>query len=133
VTATTAPTLAPTVVVVRATATSTAFNCSVTESSPAFGYDMPPGGDFDGRWVVKNTGTSNWSAGEIDVVYVSGTKFQVSVDALDITSAVEKTKTMTVIVDMLAPKDEGRYTATWAVKRNSETLCNLSVTIDVVK
>lgn len=115
------------------TATSTAYNCTVTEASPAFGADIRFGGDFDGKWVVKNTGTETWSSGDVDIKYVSGTKFQVSVDALDLGKDVAKGESYTIIVDMLAPADAGRYSASWAVTRGSQTICWLPLTIDVVK
>lgn len=115
------------------TATSASFNCSITESSPDYGADIRPGGDFDGRWVVKNTGSEVWSASEVDIKYISGTKFQVNVDAMDLGGDVAKDGTYTIIVDMLAPNSAGRYTASWAVVRGSQTLCWLPLTIDVVQ
>jgi len=114
-----------------ATATLSTYNCTITESSPEFGYDMRAGGDFDGRWVVKNTGAETWESDEVDIKYISGTKFQTDVDALDLSADVAKNKSLTVIVDMLAPNSAGRYSAVWAITRGSQTICILPLTIDV--
>jgi hypothetical protein len=115
------------------TPTAGPLGCTITESSPPSGADLTPGVDFDGRWVVKNTGTDTWRASEVDVRYVSGTKFQVRVDAFDLPADVAPNGTFTIIVDMLAPKDPGRYTANWAVIRGGTTICSLPLVIDVVQ
>lgn len=116
------------------TATITGYSCVMTGSTPPFGYDLPPGGDFDGNWTVVNNGSVDWATNEIDVVFVSGTRFQENdIDSFDLPAAVARTKTFNVVIDMLAPREPGRYTATWALKRGGTTLCNLPVTIDVVQ
>lgn len=121
-------TLAP-----AATATPSSYNCSVTDSSPDFGWDIRPGGDFDGRWTVKNTGTDAWKASEVDIKFVSGTKFHTNVEAMDLGADVAKDGSYSIVVDMLAPNETGRFSTTWAVVRGSQTLCVLPLTIDVVQ
>lgn len=115
------------------TATSSAYNCTITEQSPSFGYDIRKGSDFDGRWVVKNTGSETWTTSDVDIRYVSGEKFQTNVDALDLSSNVAKNDSFTIIVDMLAPNNTGRYSATWAVYDGGQTICVLPITIDVTE
>lgn len=115
----------------RFTATSSSYSCSITEFSPAYGYEVRAGGDFDGRWVVKNNGSETWRADEVDVKYVSGTEFQDRVDAFDLPSDVAKKKEFTIVVDMLAPDSPGTYTTYWAVVRGGTTLCSLPLTIRV--
>lgn len=113
------------------TATSSSYSCTITELSPEFGYDMRAGGDFDGRWEVKNTGSETWEADDVDVRYISGTEFHDRVDAFDLPEDISKGETYTVVVDMLAPDSPGRYTTYWAIMRGSQTLCSLPLTIDV--
>lgn len=113
-------------------ATPANFGCTLTDQSPPFGYDLPPGGDFDGRWTIKNTGAQTWAVNEIDIEYVSGAKFQTDTDGFDLPVAVAKDATYGVVVDMLAPREAGRYSATWQVRRGSQVLCTLPITIDVV-
>jgi hypothetical protein len=116
----------------NATVTVTGYSCQLLESTPAFGYDLPPGGDFDGRWVIRNNGSVSWTANEIDLVFVSGTRFQeADITSLDL-PAVASGASHTIVLDMLAPRDAGRYSANWEIRRGSQVLCSLPLAIDVV-
>jgi uncharacterized protein YceK len=133
------PTLAPTKTPVPwtstpvYTATSTAYNCTITDVSPKSTDTVKKGTDFDGKWVVKNTGTEAWYHGDIDIKYISGTKFQVAgEDLLDMKSDVAHDASYTVIVDMVAPSSAGTYTATWALVRSGTTVCTMPLTVVVV-
>lgn len=132
-TATPTRTLVPWTVTPAFTATSSAYNCTITEQSPPFGYDLRPGIDFDGKWIVKNTGTQPWVTSEVDIKYVSGTKFQSKVDMLDLSANVAVGGSYTIIVDMFAPTTTGRYSTAWAIVRGGQTICTLPITIDVVQ
>ncbi len=115
------------------TATSTAWNCTITSVSPKSTDTIKKGYDFDGNWVVKNTGTETWLHTDVDIKYISGTKFQVAgEDLLDLKSDVAHDASYTVIVDMVAPSDAGTYTATWALVRSGMTVCTLPLTVVVV-
>ena len=115
------------------TATSTAYNCTITEVSPNATTTVKKGVDFDGRWVVKNTGTETWLKGDIDIKYISGIKFQIAgEDILDLKSDVAHDASYTVIVDMVAPTTVGSYVATWALVRSNTTVCTLPLTVIVV-
>lgn len=115
------------------TATTPPLACSIEEQSPAFGADLKPGADFDGRWVIKNTGTETWQADTLDFKFISGEKFHTGgADLLDLERDVVIQGTYTFVLDMLAPNNDGRYTTNWALVRGGETICALSLTIDVV-
>jgi hypothetical protein len=122
------PTLPP-----AATNTPVNVGCKITDQSPAFGDDFPKEADFDGRWVVKNTSTSAWASSAVDVKYISGTKFQTKVDIFDLKSDVAVDGSITIVVDMLTPKTNGRYSTTWALVQGGTTLCTLGITLDVNK
>ena len=109
------------------------YACSITSSSPAPTITYTPGSDFDGNWVVKNTGTQTWQQHAVDIKYISGTKFQAKGDLFDLQSDVVSGASYTVIIDMFAPMDPGSYQATWAIIQNSLTICTLNVNITVVK
>ena len=115
------------------TATSTAYNCTITSVTPKTTDTLKAGQDFDGNWVVKNTGTSGWLMVDTDFKYVSGTKFQTKGDLFDFKSDVAVGASYTVIVDMLAPTDAGTYLASWAIVRSNQTICTLNLTVVVVK
>jgi hypothetical protein len=114
----------------RAVAT-IAYGCKVNAQLPKFGESFDKNSPFDGKWTVTNTAEKTWSKDQVDFKYISGTKFQEHVDALDLTSDVAKSNEYTVIIDMLAPKDSGRYSATWAFVQGSTILCPVYVTVNV--
>ena len=108
------------------------YACSVTSTSPASGASLKVNSEFDGKWVVKNTGTKAWEKSAVDIKYVSGTKFQTKGDLFDLGADVASKDSYTIIVDMLTPKTAGSYKASWAVVQDSLTLCTLSLNINVV-
>jgi hypothetical protein len=120
------PTHAPTF-----TSTPAAYQCTLISQSPAIGATYSPGADFDGNWKVKNTGTKEWDSGSIDFSYLDGTKFQKSVNGVDLKSNVSPGGETSFIVDMLAPKDKGTYTAHWGLVGSGYRFCVVTVTITV--
>lgn len=130
------PTLTPTNTLIpwtntpRATATY-AYNCTINEQGPAYGDDFPKNAPFDGSWTVTNTGSKVWEAGQVDFKYISGTKFQDNVSALDLANDVGKDKSYTVVIDMTAPAANGRYSTTWGFVEGGNILCLVGLTIDV--
>jgi hypothetical protein len=121
------PTETPTV-----TSTSTEYQCQIISVEPGSNRTFTQGGDFDGKWTLKNTGTEKWG-GEVDWVYISGTEFQTGGNSADLPSDVDPSKEVTVIVDMLAPRQAGTYEATWGLKRNDRIMCQSKITITVVQ
>ncbi|OJX40575.1 MAG: hypothetical protein BGO78_06220 [Chloroflexi bacterium 44-23] len=112
------------------TPTSEAYQCSVVSASPRMNQEYPPGGDFDGRWTLKNIGTESWDAG-VDLVFMSGTRFQTGPDAFDLPQEVDVNNSVDMIVDMLAPRDAGTYESNWALRKGSIYFCNLRLVIKV--
>ncbi len=110
--------------------TSEAYQCSIVSAFPEPNHQFPPGGDFDGRWTLKNTGTQTWESG-VDLVYISGTKFQTRGDAVDLPSIVDPSNSVEVIVDMLAPHEPGTYETNWALRKDGNYFCNLRLVIKV--
>jgi hypothetical protein len=121
-TATTTPTVTP---------TRSDFNCQLVSSSPALNQVYPPGGDFDGRWTFKNTGSEVWDRDKVDFLFISGTRFQENVDKLDLTTNVNKGDSMDFIIDMLAPRSAGTYSATWGLKKDDVVFCSAVIQIIV--
>jgi hypothetical protein len=113
------------------TSTPQGYACSVISTSPKSTDTIKVNVDFDGNWVVKNTGTITWDQAATDLKYISGTKFQTKADVFDFKSSVAADAQYTAVVDMKAPSSAGTYTATWAVVQNSLTLCTLNLSITV--
>lgn len=119
----------------RPVSTATPVNtaCRIEDQSPVFGADLNRNADFDGVWKVKNTSKTIWSSSAVDIKYLSGTKFQTKVDILDLPSDVAVDGTYTVVLDMRAPDQTGRFSTTWAITQGSTALCTMSLTIDVIE
>jgi hypothetical protein len=113
-------------------ATPVGYACSITSAAPASTVTLKKGSDFDGKWVVKNTGTQTWSKANADIKYISGTKFQTKGDLFDLQSDVASGDSYTVTIDMLAPATAGAYQASWAIVQGSLSICALEVAITVV-
>lgn len=114
----------------EATATSELYQCSIIYSQPN-GATFPPGGDFDGKWNLRNTGTQQWSD-EFDWVFVSGDRFQVSADVVDLNQYINPGNDVTFIVDMIAPNQPGTYKAKWSLRTNQNLFfCESEITLTV--
>jgi hypothetical protein len=113
--------------------TSVNFNCTVIDTLPKVTDKLAPRDDFDGNWVVMNTGLETWLMNDIDIVYVNGTKLQnpATLNGLDLTVNVLKNDKYTIIVDMVAPVEPGVYYTTWAMKHGATLMCYLPLTITV--
>jgi len=113
------------------TPTQAAFSCAVTNVSPKSSDTVKVDADFDGSWTVKNTGTETWNAGNTDIRYSDGTKFQTSGDLQDLANDVAPNGTYTITIDMKAPSSNGTYTTTWGVYLEDGSVCPLNLTINV--
>ncbi len=114
----------------EASPTSELFQCQVLYLFPN-GASFPPGGDFDGKWTVRNTGKEQWSD-QFDWVFISGDRFQVSSDLVDLPQYINPGNETDFIVDMLAPRQSGSYSAKWALRTSSNLyFCESEITLTV--
>ena len=113
------------------TPTRLAYGCLVTDYLPKATTTYGVSVNFDGSWVIKNTGTEKWIHSDIDVRYSSGTKFQKTKDGIDLTSDVASGDTLTVGIDMVTPATVGTYSTIWVVARGDEVICTLPLTVVV--
>ncbi len=107
------------------------YNCKIESTSPQLGQKYPPAGDFDGHWVVSNTGNKSWDLGNVDFLYISGEKMHTGADKQDISKTVAKGEKLDLILDMLAPRNAGTYQTTWALKTGNVTYCYVTLSIVV--
>jgi hypothetical protein len=108
-----------------------AGGCSIVSFSPEINAVLAPNAGFDGKWEIKNKSDGTWLQNEVDIRYVSGTKFQVKVDTVDLAGDVGEEENTTVVVDMQAPGTAGTYVTNWAIYRGNDVLCGLGLTIKV--
>ncbi len=108
------------------------YQCQWVKQKPADWTVFKPGVDFDMVWTVKNTGTKNWEPTDIDLMYLRGQKMQTFFDLTDLPALVKPGQTIDLLVDMIAPKTPGNYSATWTLKGTHE-FCTLTISITVAK
>ena len=106
------------------------YACQVLSVSPANGTSMSKNTDFDAVWSVKNIGQKTWDSNSVDFVYDSGAKFY-KVAGYDLKSSVKPGETTSLGADMVAPKDSGTYTTTWALRVGQNYFCKMNLTMNV--
>lgn len=106
------------------------FACQVLRVSPANGTSYASRTDFDAKWTIQNIGKKDWDRNSVDYIYLNGDKFHKTA-AYDLSKNVKIGETVDVIVDMVAPRDNGSYTTNWSLRVGSQTFCTLALTIRV--
>lgn len=104
--------------------------CRLISTDPANNQVIDPRKDFDARWVVRNIGERTWRSDEVDYIYYSGTEMHKS-QAYDLSKNVTPGETVTITVDMIAPRNEGTYSTTWTLRSGRTQFCRLSISIVV--
>ncbi|HEY9077284.1 MAG TPA: NBR1-Ig-like domain-containing protein [Anaerolineaceae bacterium] len=133
----TLPTAPPTWTSIPPTPTATAtrtpspYQCKLLSQSPSNGTIIPPNNDFDAVWSVQNSGSLTWDSSNVDLKYISGTKFQERTDTVDLDENIEPGYSKKFIVDMRAPGSNGTYNTTWGLVRNGVTICAFTMQIVV--
>jgi hypothetical protein len=128
-------TLSSPTAVVPATSTANAtsnqaYSCQILSVTPANGTSFAGRTDFDATWKVRNNGQRNWNKDIVDYIYWSGDRIQ-KVDTYDLQTTIRRGESTDLIVDMVAPKNNGTYTTVWSMRAGTETFCTLSLTIVV--
>jgi hypothetical protein len=111
--------------------TPTANACELLSVNPTL--SMHPKDTFNAIWVVRNTGTVEWSVYSIDYKYVNGKHINLGADGFDLPYTVSPGGTVTIKVYMQAPQGTGTFTTNWAIGNKKITVCKLPLTIKVVK
>ena len=106
------------------------YSCQLVSQEPDNGAVFNPNADFDGRWRVRNTGTSKWDQNSTDYRYASGDKFHQQ-GAYDFPKTVPVGDAVNLIVDMRAPKNAGTYTTRWEIRIGDNHFCTMRLTIEV--
>jgi hypothetical protein len=102
------------------------YACSAYRQAPKHREQLKPGARFRIQWVVQNTGTSAWPAGQ-DVRFSSGSDMG-EVSAMEIGKPLGPNEATTIALDATAPNKRGIYSMTWTVAGQG---CSLYVEIQV--
>jgi uncharacterized protein YraI len=108
--------------------------CTVTAQNPVDGTAFSPGTGFSTTWVLQNTSSDRWDAGEYDIAYVGAAAnlpLHQGADRYDLASTVESGWTYNFSVPMIAPFDPGVYGELWQVVLGNQPVCQFYVYIEV--
>ncbi len=108
------------------------YLCQIISQSPESWTQFKPRHTFDATWKLKNSGRLGWGSA-VTLVYVSGTRMHDYGDSYALGKAVDPGKSITVIVDMTTPKQEGIYETTWGLQIHQSVFCTLNLMIRVYK
>ncbi len=109
------------------------YACQLIDKYPDNWTAFKPRTKFEARWTVKNTGTLSLQPVHVVLEYISGVKMHVFKDRQALTTEAAPDKLLLLIVDMIAPKVQGDYTAVWGLveARTGATLCSFTAKIIV--
>jgi hypothetical protein len=106
------------------------MECRLISQDPEDGTEFAPNTDFDAVWRVRNTGTAAWDENGIDFAYVSGRKMHKRA-VYDLPDNVNKGESINLVVDMVAPEENGTYKVVWSLRRGGNDFCHVDLTIKV--
>jgi hypothetical protein len=106
-------------------------NCSVVYQNPTDDSVMTPSSTFSMRWTLKNNSSESWRADSVDLRFMSGQKMHSGADVRDMAYDVGAGGAIDILVDMMAPAEEGQYTSNWALLSGSSPVCRFYITIKV--
>lgn len=105
-------------------------NAAFIIQSPVDGTVFSPGEDFDATWTLMNTGTTTWTT-NYSYRLSGGTDFAVN-DYYGLSEEVKPGERITLIADMEAPSQAGRYTSNWDLRNeNGDVFFSFYMTIVV--
>lgn len=109
------------------------YACELIEKIPDQWAAFKPRNTFQAIWKVKNTGTMAWLPGRVVLKYISGVKMYTGEDRQDLTTETAPGSLLLLIVNMMAPKEQGDYAATWGLveRRTGVTFCSFTAKIIV--
>jgi uncharacterized protein YraI len=108
--------------------------CLLVSQTPADATVFSPGTSFTTTWVLQNTGTSNWSAGEYDLRYLGAYNnilLHQGSDIYDLASNVDPGMTYNFSVPMIGPFDPGAYGEAWELVVGNQVICQFYVYINI--
>lgn len=111
-------------------ATAGDLECKLVSQTPEDGTELAPSTDFDAVWRVRNTGSAAWDETDIDFAYVSGRKMHKRA-VYDLPDNVNKGQSVDLVVDMVAPDENGTYKVVWSLQRGGDDFCVVNMTIKV--
>ncbi len=110
-----------------------AYQCKIISRTLNDGANFQPKANFDGNWVVRNTGSAAWSPDNVEYVYVSGAEMYKYNLSYPLPKRVNPGQRVRIIVDMLAPRYPGPYDTTWGLAVDGHIFCQLPLSVHVIQ
>jgi len=110
--------------------TSGDYACKLLDQDPADGTIINAKADFDAVWEVRNTGSASWDENSIDFAFFNGDKLHERA-IYDLSKSVNSGGSINLIVDMVAPKADGKYRTVWSLRHGNDDFCRVTLTIVV--
>src|SRR5512138_283849 len=104
------------------------LDCRLLSQSVPNGTTFHPSERFSVGWNLMNTGSTTWYPGSVQFVFYGGSKLQLT-SLLQIPTSVSPGQTVSLNVDMRAPKGSTTYTTLWSLQRGSTYFCRVKVSI----
>lgn len=106
------------------------YACKLLSQDPADGTKLDPETSFDAVWEVRNTGTPTWDQNSIDFRFFNGDKLHEKA-IYDLRDNVKSGASIKLIVDMVAPKNAGKYRTVWSLRKGNFDFCRVTLMINV--
>lgn len=108
------------------------YSCKLTAQKPADWTPMVSRNIFNVSWTLKNVGTKVWGIHGVDVRYRGDTRMHYKVpDLFDLPKKVGPGQSITLKMDMMAPKLPGYYVSNWGFYTGGLVFCKFYVIIVV--
>lgn len=106
------------------------WDCRITGKSPATGTLIKQKSSFKVSWTIVNNGTRTWGNNDVDFVYTGGFRHD-GKPIRDLPTTIAPGRSITLQVQLTAPKGSGSYNVIWSLKVGSMLFCHMKNTFEV--
>ena len=108
------------------------YACNILSLSPRDSTEVKAGKSFVWTWTVENTGNTRWDPSTMDVYFTGGTKVT-KTNSFPISNPAKPGSTTDVKIKIVAPKEPGTYSTTWALRKGVHRFCYVKLNLAVSK
>lgn len=106
------------------------WTCLVTGTSPAKDIVQKAHTTFYVTWAVMNTGTKSWWNNGVDFVHTGGYESNLR-PVLDLPETVASGGSISLKIELTAPKKTGPYNVYWSLKVGNNSFCHMKYSFKV--
>jgi len=110
------------------------YACEFLGQLPDSTYTAKPDEVIRWVWTVRNIGTTRWYPDSMFVAYANGAKIYAGKDKkFPLKTAANVGETGEFTIRLRAPKEPGKYTTVWALKKGIHNFCYATLVVNVKK